>query len=255
MGGYTLGGGHSPIGRKFGLAADNLLEVEMVTADGKLVISNDHMTQTVDNNGNAQTSSNSDLFWALRGGGGGTFGIVTKFTFRLHFAPKGYVVMDCLAPMYNGSTETGRQYLKDFNTLLGTTLAPEWGGYEWISGYTSPLMPNIKGSVVLHMLHTGEYGSSSFDTILPFYNKYKQFCRFANASSYLTWNNASASGYYNIYIFNTLIQAGGYTDNFIDFVFNTSMQYPVTHRDGSFFCAGTMIGGNILHLFSLQEMV
>jgi FAD/FMN-containing dehydrogenase len=51
IGGYTLGGGHSPISRMYGLAVDNLLEVEMVTADAKFVVANDNGTKIVDING------------------------------------------------------------------------------------------------------------------------------------------------------------------------------------------------------------
>ena len=71
--GVTLGGGFGLAGRRFGLTADNLVSVEIVTADGRL--------QTV----NAQTDS--DLLWALKGGGGGNFGIVTEFTFNVHPLP------------------------------------------------------------------------------------------------------------------------------------------------------------------------
>ncbi|XP_055329202.1 uncharacterized protein LOC129581924 isoform X2 [Paramacrobiotus metropolitanus] len=60
-GGYTLGGGHSVLGPSFGLAVDNVLQIQLVTADGKFVTAN--------------PCQNQDLFWALRGGGGGTFGI------------------------------------------------------------------------------------------------------------------------------------------------------------------------------------
>ena len=242
LGGYTLGGGHSPIGRKFGLAADNVLEIEMVTANGDVVIVNGQETKTTDCNGNVHTSSDTDLFWALRGGGGGTFGIVTKFTYKLHYSPKQFVVMDCLMPMYNNSVDTGRQFLQDFNHLLGTTLPPEWGGYEWTSGFSSKQYPNMSGSIVLHMLHTGEYGSPSFNAILPFTQKYEGHCQFRNASSYLNWNTNRSSGYYRIYIFNTLMQPDGYTDEFISFLFNTSMMYPSTTEE-YFFCAGTLIGG------------
>jgi hypothetical protein len=66
--GYTLGGGMSFLGRKYGLAANNVLAIEMVTADGRLVRA-DHEHET-------------DLFWALRGGGG-SFGVVTALEFRL----------------------------------------------------------------------------------------------------------------------------------------------------------------------------
>ncbi|MGB8348071.1 MAG: FAD-binding protein [Ktedonobacteraceae bacterium] len=68
--GLTLGGGVGVIGRKFGLTCDNLLSAQVVTAGGSVLTCN--------------TSQNADLFWALRGGGGGNFGVVTSFVFQLH---------------------------------------------------------------------------------------------------------------------------------------------------------------------------
>jgi len=69
-GGYILGGGHGPLSSKFGLAADNALEFEVIDGKGDLVIAN--------------RRENSDLFWALRGGGGGTFGVVLTTTVRAY---------------------------------------------------------------------------------------------------------------------------------------------------------------------------
>ncbi|HEX2026006.1 MAG TPA: FAD-dependent oxidoreductase, partial [Actinomycetota bacterium] len=67
--GLTLGGGMGYLTRRFGWTVDNLEEVEIVTADGELR--------------RAAVDDHEDLFWAIRGGGG-NFGVVTRFSFRLH---------------------------------------------------------------------------------------------------------------------------------------------------------------------------
>lgn len=75
VGGLGLGGGFGHLTRRFGLVVDNFCSLDVVTAEGKLV--------------HASENDNTDLFWALRGGGG-NFGVVTRFELQLHEVPEVY---------------------------------------------------------------------------------------------------------------------------------------------------------------------
>ena len=101
--GLTLGGGLGWLRRKHGLSCDNLLSADVVTADGQFLT--------------ASPTENSDLFWAIRGGGG-NFGVVTSFEFRLH--PVGPIIMASVT-MY--PADQGRDALRYFRDFMAT--APE----------------------------------------------------------------------------------------------------------------------------------
>ena len=94
--GLTLGGGLGWLMRKHGLSCDNLLSADVVTADGRLI--------------QASAGEHADLFWALRGGGG-NFGVVTSFEFRLH--PVGHVLGGMVAyPL--GEARAVLTFLRDY---------------------------------------------------------------------------------------------------------------------------------------------
>ncbi len=93
IGGLTLGGGHGWLGGKHGLALDNLISVDIVTADGQLRI--------------AGATENSDLFWAVRGGGG-NFGVVTSFEYQLY--PVGPLLAGLVVYPLNKAKEVLRFY-------------------------------------------------------------------------------------------------------------------------------------------------
>lgn len=96
--GLTLGGGLGYLARKHGIAADNLLGADVVLADGELV--------------HASEKENADLFWALRGGGG-NFGVVTSFEFRLHELGPEIMTAQVFHPH-----DDGREVLRFYRDLM-----------------------------------------------------------------------------------------------------------------------------------------
>lgn len=126
VGGLTLGGGHGYLSRKYGLTIDNLLAVDIVLADGRLVT--------------ASASENEDLFWAVRGGGG-NFGVVTSFLFQAH--PVGTVYGGPIIWPIDQAEEIMRWYLEFIED------APEdlygWFGFHRVPT-GSPLPQELHGA-------------------------------------------------------------------------------------------------------------
>jgi FAD/FMN-containing dehydrogenase len=116
--GYTLGGGLGWLMAKYGLAADNLLAVELVTAEGEVL--------------DVDAASHHDLFWALRGGGG-NFGVATSLTYRLH--PLHTIVGGLIAHPLDAAPDMLRFYRDavadgsdDLSVFAGLVHAPDGSG-------------------------------------------------------------------------------------------------------------------------------
>lgn len=103
--GYTLGGGWGLSSRLFGLGADNLVQAELVDYQGKFI--------------SANRDCNSDLFWALRGAGGGNFGIVTSLTFNL---PPKFNMVTLFSIYYQGVTAKEQAVIMNEYQILMKTL-------------------------------------------------------------------------------------------------------------------------------------
>lgn len=87
--GWLLGGGHSAYSPAYGLGVDNVLNIEMVSANGSaLNITEGGMSLQDFGRAEVTTSNNTDLWWSLRGGGGGTWGVVTAVTYKAHLLPR-----------------------------------------------------------------------------------------------------------------------------------------------------------------------
>ncbi|KAF4620737.1 hypothetical protein D9613_001013 [Agrocybe pediades] len=110
--GFTLGGGLSPFSRSYGLGVDNVVEMTMVTATGDLVTVTDHEME----------QHKRDLFWALRGGGGGNFGILVDFTSKVHKLRNadGHIVAGNLTWKLPSQEQDFKDMMKTWND------APQW---------------------------------------------------------------------------------------------------------------------------------
>ena len=140
--GYTLGGGLGWLMAKYGLAADNLLAAELVTAEGDVL--------------HVDAASHADLFWALRGGGG-NFGVATSFTYRLH--PIQTIVGGLIAHPLDAAPDLLRFYRDavtdasdDLTVFAGLVHAPDGSGAKLAA---------------LIVFHTGDAGEAERD-LAPF---------------------------------------------------------------------------------------
>ncbi|ODA76962.1 hypothetical protein RJ55_07479 [Drechmeria coniospora] len=116
VGGYLSGGGHSILGARYGLGADNVLEMQLVTPGGDIVTANE--------------DQHSDLFWAMRGGGGSTFGAMTSVTLKAHPSPSiayitWYAYMSADSPV---AFDLVGYVLSQFPTLMDEGVS----GYQYI---------------------------------------------------------------------------------------------------------------------------
>ncbi|KAI8995653.1 FAD-binding domain-containing protein [Trametes punicea] len=131
--GWVLGGGHSVLSPTFGLGVDNVLQFTMISSEGERYIANSH--------------HNQDLFFALRGGGGGTYGIVTSVTYRTH--PDRPLIAAVLSTSTNSSTpNSALQAL--FTDLIRIT--PNLSDAGWSGSFS--LAPDDTGSLGFSALYT-----------------------------------------------------------------------------------------------------
>lgn len=110
--GYTLGGGMSWLGRRYGLAANHVTAIEVVTADGRRL--------------RADAEHHTDLFWALRGGGGG-LGVITRLRFALRDVPSvygGMLVLPASPEVLHGVVAAALEAPDELTVIVQTMLAP-----------------------------------------------------------------------------------------------------------------------------------
>lgn len=134
--GWATGGGHGFLTGEYGMGADSILEANIVTPAGDVITANSYL--------------NSDIFWAIRGGGGGTFGVVVNLTLKAYPAPTLTVLgLDVVAK--NGTTE--KAWWKVISKLHGVfPEVQEQGmtGYYTIGGPPSSSTLTLSGSLLYY---------------------------------------------------------------------------------------------------------
>jgi len=170
--GLTLGGGFGWLTRKYGMTIDNLVSAEMVTADGKKI----HVSE----------DENTDLFWAIRGGGG-NFGVVTQFEFALYS-----VGPEILAGLLVFPFDQAKQVLEKYREFVKS--APEELNV-WVVLRKAPPLPflpeNVHGKevIVLAAFYSGDIteGEKLINPLRGFGNAYGEHI---GAQPYVQWQQA-----------------------------------------------------------------
>ena len=155
--GLTLGGGIGYLGRKHGLTLDNLISAELVTANGEIV--------------SASKNENSDLFWALRGGGG-NFGVVTSFKFKVYEVGPDVMVAQVFYPI-----EDAKEVLQ-FYRAFTKNASDELGGYALVVRVppVAPFPEELQGKTAIAIVacHSGnlEDGKTELNPLQDFGNPF-----------------------------------------------------------------------------------
>ena len=170
--GLTLGGGFGWLSRKYGMTVDSLIAADVVTADGKLV--------------HASEDENSDLFWAIRGGGG-NFGVVTQFEFKLY--PLAHEVLSGLIVFPLSDALSALKKYREYAKKLDNDTS------VWVVMRKAPPLPFLpedshgKEVIVFAVFHAGnpEKGKKIIDPIRSFGSALGEH---VGVQPYITWQSA-----------------------------------------------------------------
>ncbi|KAN0089987.1 FAD-binding domain containing protein [Hyaloscypha variabilis] len=190
MGGYLTGGGHSPLSAMYGLGADQVYQVEMVTPMGDIITANE--------------CQNTNFFWAVRGGGGGTFGVLTKVTirtipsprlavynFNLQTEPNSTAYWEILAyflaqyPALSAANVSAFTYL--YPNITITDGGPRVASFEAVLVLTDPTseteLEDLWAPFWTHVNETynGQFVNQTTSSVFP--NLYSMFLDYADAST------------------------------------------------------------------------
>ena len=225
--GWALGGGHSPFSSMAGLGVDNALAFDMVLANGSSIT--------------ADGDQNTEVFWALRGGGGGTFGVVTNITFRLHDNPGPIAELVQTYPLDNS---TGLPSLLAFGKWLSAA-SSNVSGFLLMS--SDPYVPSST-YIVLVLLYRGSVENAKKEVEpllkLPYYQQTGM--NYSDPYDYYTQVKPDLGGY-SVYTFNSFLSdaslaSGDSLSVAYSYVYSKSEHLLMPTSYG---CTGVILGGAV----------
>jgi len=159
--GWSMGGGHGPFSRGLGIGVDQVVEIEIVTANSSVLTVNSQGTTIKDLDGKITYSPSTDLYWAIRGGGASAWGIVVAYTFQTHPIPTGGLSRGIWVIAFGNNPTLANNFISTY-TSWSLRLSNKWSGLNLISPVvdnpTAP--PNI--TFILDYLYLGPNSDSEF---------------------------------------------------------------------------------------------
>lgn len=161
IGGYMQGGGHSPASRNYGLAADNVLEAQVVLANGTIVTAN--------------ACQNTDLFFAIRGGGGGSYGVVTSTVVKAYPSESVAAHSLAIAPLA-GDIEALLDAVADVYGAYPALNDAGYSGYgTWSIASATPLVGNSTAGLVHVLAMIGQSQEAAQTALEPLLQKLQKY--------------------------------------------------------------------------------
>eukprot|EP00128_Syssomonas_multiformis_P011734 Colp12_sorted_trinity150504_noHs@3484 len=151
--GWSIGGGHGPFSPAFGLGVDNILEVEIVLANGTIAVAN--------------STQNVDLYWAIRGGGGSTWGVITSITIRAHPIPAGGFTKMTMVFGGCNTDVTGLHSFIDNHVKTIQDLDTKFGGLTFFTPSNTPYPNCPEGiwSILVVIVYQGDKSDTAFTNL------------------------------------------------------------------------------------------
>lgn len=223
--------------------------------DGRFATCTENSTLVEDLNGRSTSISSGDLFWALRGGGGGTFGVVVEYLFKLHPEPGQMVVMSTFIPFVMPQLSADLT-ISSLNMLIAVikSLPNEWGGY-WIVDNSPGVLSNNDTGLGFDLHYRGQM-TLFMNKFAPWdgteYTVFKDLLDYATENT-ITVNFENKTSFWDYekdvydqpitrgYLYNSLLQKEKLNETFSSFV-NKSF-FDDTGKDILQGCTGALLGG------------